>query len=111
MIALLARTFIKNMKKEVEAKQYMTIGSNLLEETSDGKVLGTMMDHILMHVEMGMDKEISTGSFVYMEENISATHVMFPSASKSLLDKLKQKLQDEVITKVQVIITTLMANV
>ena len=31
-IALLASTFIKNMKKEVEARQYMIIGSNLLEE-------------------------------------------------------------------------------
>ena len=39
MIALLARTFIKNMTKEMEAKQYMIIGSNLLEEKLDEKVL------------------------------------------------------------------------
>ena len=99
------------MKKEVEAKQYTTVGSNLLEEMSDGKILGTMMDCILMHVEMGMDEEISTGSFVCMEENISATHVVFHSASKSLFGKLKQKLQDEFITKLQVVIITLMTNV
>ena len=64
-----------------------------------------------MHVETGMDEEISTGTCVCMEENISATHVMFHSASKSLLGKLKQKLQDEIITKLQVVIITLMANV
>ena len=31
-IALLASAFIENMKKEVEARQYTIIGSNLLEE-------------------------------------------------------------------------------
>ena len=31
-IAPLASAFIKNMKKEVEARQYTIIGSNLLEE-------------------------------------------------------------------------------
>ena len=31
-IALLASAFIKNMKKEVETRQYMIVGSNLLEE-------------------------------------------------------------------------------
>ena len=43
-IALLASACIKNMKKEVEARQYTIVGSKLLEETSDGKDLGTMMD-------------------------------------------------------------------
>ena len=37
IIVLLASAFIENMKKEVEERQYMIIGSNLLEETSDGK--------------------------------------------------------------------------
>ena len=32
-IALLVSAFIKNMKEEVEARQDMIIGSNLLEET------------------------------------------------------------------------------
>ena len=31
-IAPLASAFIENMKKEVEARQYMIVGSNLLEE-------------------------------------------------------------------------------
>ena len=55
-------------------------------------------------------EEISTGSFVHMEKNITATHVMFHSASKSLLEKLK-KLQNEIITKLQVVFITLMKNV
>ena len=33
----------------------MIIGSKLLEETLDGKVLGTKMDHLLMHVEKDME--------------------------------------------------------
>ena len=57
MTALLASAFIENIKKEVEAKQYTTVGSNPLEEMSDENVLGTMMDHILMHVEMDMDED------------------------------------------------------
>ena len=32
-ITLLASAFIGNMKKEVEARQYTIVGSNLLEET------------------------------------------------------------------------------
>ena len=54
-------------------------------------------------------KEISAGSFVCMEEHMTATHVMFCSASESLLEELK-KLQDETITKLQVVIITLMEN-
>ena len=54
--------------------------------------------------------EIDTGSFVHMVENITATHVMFHSAPKSLLGKIK-KLQDKNITKLQVVIIILMANV
>ena len=60
IIALLASAFIENMKKEVEERQYTIVGSNLLEETSDGKVLGTMTDRILMHVETGMEAEDMT---------------------------------------------------
>ena len=41
---------------------------------------------------------------------MTATHVMFHSASKSPLGKLK-KLQDEIITKLQLVIITLMTNV
>ena len=44
-----------------------------------------------------------------MEEHVTATHVMFHSASKSPLGKLK-KLQDKIITKLQVVIITLMTN-
>ena len=40
---------------------------------------------------------------------MTATHVMFHSASKSPFGKLK-KLQDKIITKLQVVIITLMAN-
>ena len=54
-------------------------------------------------------EEISNGSSVCMEEHMTATHVMSHSASKSLLGKLK-KLQDEIITKLHVVIITLMAN-
>ena len=36
----------------------MIVGSNLLEETLDGKDLGTMTDHVLMHVEMGMEEDM-----------------------------------------------------
>ena len=57
-IALLASVFVKNMKKEVEARHYTIIGSNLLEEILDGKDLGTMMDHALMHVAMGMEDDM-----------------------------------------------------
>ena len=57
-IALLATAFIKNMKKEVETRQYMIIGSNLFEEMLDGKDLGTMTDHVLMHVEMVMEEDM-----------------------------------------------------
>ena len=57
-IALLASAYIENMKK-VEARQYMIIGSNLLEEVSDGKDLGTMMDCVLMHVAMGTEEDMS----------------------------------------------------
>ena len=151
MIALLASAFIENMKKEVRTRQYTIIGSHLFEETWDGKDLGTMMDHVLMHMEMGMEEdmmekqlqnsfladgstieeevdtaaegpeeeeetnvnktsegenftdevsparrqpyhslETGTGSFVCMEENTAATHVMFHSASESLLGNLKK---------------------
>ena len=55
-------------------------------------------------------KEVSAGSFVCMEECMTATHTMSHSASKSLLGKL-MKLQDEIITKLQVVIIALMANV
>ena len=41
---------------------------------------------------------------------MTATHVMFHTASKSPLGKLK-KLQDEIITKLQMVIITLMTNV
>ena len=54
-------------------------------------------------------EEISAGSFVHIEEHMTATHVMFCSASKSLLEKLK-KLEDEIITKLQAVIITLMEN-
>ena len=58
-IALLASAFIKNMKKEVEARQYTIIGSNLLEEMSDGKDLGTMTDCVLMPVATGMEEDMT----------------------------------------------------
>ena len=58
MIALLASAFIENMKKEVGARPYTIIGSNLLEETLDGKDLGTMTDCVLMHVEMSMEEDM-----------------------------------------------------
>ena len=61
-IALLASAFIKKIKKEVEARQYMIVGSNLLEETLDGNDMGTMMDHVLMHVEMSMDEDMMDNS-------------------------------------------------
>ena len=35
-------------------------------------------------------EEISAGSFLHMEKHITATHVMFHSASKSLLEKTKE---------------------
>ena len=36
----------------------MIIGANILEKTSDGKDLRTMMDHVLMHVAMGMEEDM-----------------------------------------------------
>ena len=55
-------------------------------------------------------EKIDAGSFVCMDEHITATYVMSHSTPKSLLGNLK-KLQDEVITKLQVVIITLMGNV
>ena len=54
--------------------------------------------------------EIGTGSFVCMEENITATHVMIHSAPKITTQHKLKKLQDDIITKLQVVIITLIVN-
>ena len=100
-IALLASAFIENMKKEVEARQDGIIGSNLLEEMgmeedmtdkqlqntflADGSTIEEEVDTAAEGAEEEEETDVNTSSFVHMEENITTTHVMFHSASKSLL--------------------------
>ena len=74
------------------------------------KISQDISQKIVMKLLSGNYEDIGAGSFVCMEEHMTATHVMFHSASKSLLGKLK-KLQDKIITNLQVVIITLMENV
>ena len=97
-IALLASVFIENMKKEVEARQYTIAGSNLLEEMSDGKDLGIMTDPLLMHVETGMeedmtDKQLQNGFLAdgsTIEEEVD-TAAEGPEEEKTDVNKMWEK--------------------